>query len=55
MPRQSTKVKYKTRREKDQRVFRTLRLILIFTIPVILLLMSKNWDSWMAWFKSFFS
>ncbi|MEL6668633.1 MAG: hypothetical protein AAFY36_01370 [Bacteroidota bacterium] len=54
MPRQSTRVKYKTRKERDKRVFRTTKLILLFTLPVILLLMSKNWESWMAWFKSFF-
>ncbi|MEM8582834.1 MAG: hypothetical protein AAGF87_01130 [Bacteroidota bacterium] len=54
MPRQSTRVKYKTRKERDKRVFRTIKLILIFAIPVGILLISKDWESWKYWFLSFF-
>ena len=54
MPRQSTRVKYKTRRERDKALFRKIRLVLWFSIPILLIIILRNWRDHWAWLKTFF-
>ncbi len=54
MAKQSTRHRYRSRREKNERTARTARLLLIFGSIFILLILLKNWRPYWAWLKTFF-
>ena len=53
MPKQSTRHRYRTRREKNARAARTARLLFWFGLAFLLLLLVKNWREYWAWLKTF--
>ena len=56
MARQSTRHKYKTRREKNAGVARTTRILLLAAALLTLLLLLKNWreyyDHWRTYLQN---
>ncbi|WP_168797637.1 hypothetical protein [Neolewinella litorea] len=54
MGKQSTRHRYRTRREKNQAVARIARILLIGGVVFFLLLLIKNWREWWAYYKTYF-
>ncbi|MEM9835335.1 MAG: hypothetical protein AAF828_02460 [Bacteroidota bacterium] len=54
MPRQSTRTKYKSRRERNQEAFRKFRIIFWFALLIGAILILKDWREYWAYLKTFF-
>ncbi|MTB52048.1 hypothetical protein [Lewinella sp. W8] len=54
MPRQSTRHKYKSRRERNAETAKKAKLLLLFGGILALLLLIKNWREYYAWLKTYF-
>ncbi|MGB3799965.1 MAG: hypothetical protein WA952_09120 [Lewinella sp.] len=54
MGRQSTRHRYRTRREKNQSVGRFVRIVGIGLLVFAIMMIIKNWDDWWAYYKTYF-
>jgi hypothetical protein len=54
MGKQSTRHRYRTRKEKNREVARTARIIGIGLLVLLLFLAIRNWDDWWAYYKTYF-
>ena len=54
MGRQSTRHRYRTRREKNQSFGRAARIVGIGLLVFFILLLIKNWREWWAYYKTYF-
>ena len=54
MPYQSTKKKYRTRREKNDEAFRRYRLLFWFGLLIAAILILKDWREHWAYLKTYF-
>ncbi|MBC6996297.1 hypothetical protein QWY85_19780 [Neolewinella lacunae] len=54
MPRQSTRHKYKSRRERNAEVSKKAKTILLFALILFVLLLLRNWRDHYAYLKTFF-
>ncbi|MEM9526512.1 MAG: hypothetical protein AAGA31_07875 [Bacteroidota bacterium] len=53
MPKQSTRHKYKTRRERNAETAKKAKIILLFVVIIGVLLLIRNWREWYAYFKAY--
>jgi hypothetical protein len=54
MPKQSTRHKYKSRRERNAEVAKKTKIILLFAAIIGVLLIIRSWREYYAYFKTFF-
>jgi hypothetical protein len=54
VPRQSTRHKYKSRRERNAETAKKAKLLLLFGGILAVLLLIKNWREYYAWLKTYF-
>ena len=54
MAKQSTRHRYKSRREKNAETARVTKLLLLFGGIFLLLILLKNWRSYWAYLETFF-
>ncbi|WP_157974543.1 hypothetical protein [Lewinella sp. IMCC34183] len=54
MGRQSTRHRYRTRREKNQSVWRAVRIISGMLLVLFIFLLIKNWREWWNYWKFYF-
>ncbi|NJC27576.1 hypothetical protein [Neolewinella antarctica] len=54
MPKQSTRHKYQTRREKSAERSRVIRILLIGALVFAVLILFRNWDKIYRYFKVYF-